>query len=207
MLAIAYDRKESATPEWYDHEMHAEIRWLLRLHWFFRFPHGHCATQWIHYLALKDDGSETSFVGRERSVWGDASSYDDTNAPYYELYAEELVAFFAICFAHCKGTEVVQQKLSRQVRRAAERTGKPVITFHTIDINPSKNILRTEGHISENGLAKALHICRGHFAHYTAEKPLFGKYTGTFYRPMHGRGSAEKGVSIKDYRVHASTPG
>jgi hypothetical protein len=77
---------------------------------------------------------------------GDASSYDDTNAPYYELYAEELVAFFAICFAHCKGTEVVQQKLSRQVRRAAERTGKPVITFHTIDSNPSKNILSTGDH-------------------------------------------------------------
>ena len=32
MIAIASDRKESATPEWYDHEMHAEIRWLLRLH-------------------------------------------------------------------------------------------------------------------------------------------------------------------------------
>src|SRR6266567_1480451 len=79
---------------------------------------------------------------------------------------------------------------------------KPVFTFHTIDIEPSKQVLRTEGHISENGLARALHICRGHFAHYTAEKPLFGKYTGTFYRPMHIRGTAEQGISVKDYRVH-----
>ncbi len=203
LVSIAYDRKESPIPEWHNHELHADIRWLLRFQCFFRLPHGHCATNWIHYLALNDEGGETDFIGRERSIWGvKASVYDDANAPEYELYVEEIIALFAICFAHCKGTEIEEHKPSRQVRRAAERAGKPVFTFHIIDIEPSRKVLRTEGHISENGLAKALHICRGHFAHYTAEKPLFGKLTGTFYRPMHVRGSAESGIAVKDYRIH-----
>jgi len=118
---------------------------------------------------------------------------------------EILIAFMAICFAHCRNAKVEEHQPGRQVKRAGRRAGKPVVSFHTIDIEPSKQILRTEGRIAETGITKALHICRGHFAHYTAEKPLFGKLTGTFYRPLHLRGSAEKGVSMKDYRVPPST--
>jgi hypothetical protein len=46
-----------------------------------------------------------------------------------------------------------------------------------------------------------------HFAHYTEEAPLFGKYTGTFYIPMHVRGRAEQGAVVKDYRVLAPSEG
>jgi hypothetical protein len=50
------------------------------------------------------------------------------------------------------------------------------------------------------GSRKALHVCRGHFAHYR-ERGLFGKYKGTFWRPQHLRGSAEQGMQAKDYRI------
>jgi hypothetical protein len=39
-----------------------------------------------------------------------------------------------------------------------------------------RKVLATEGGISQNGLKKARHICRGHFSEYSEEKPLFGKY-------------------------------
>lgn len=202
LVSVCYDREETPDHVWADTAMRAEIRWIIRLHCFYHLPQGLCSTNWIHYQSITDEGAFEDFIARERSPYSLQSAYDDKNAPFSQMYVEEFIALFAICFSHCKGTEIKEIPVSRQVRRAAERAKKTLYTFHTIDINPSANILRTEGHISENGLARALHICRGHFAHYTVEKPLFGKYTGTFYRPMHIRGKAEQGVSIKDYRVH-----
>ncbi|MCA0455678.1 MAG: hypothetical protein LCI00_17005 [Chloroflexi bacterium] len=42
---------------------------------------------------------------------------------------------------------------------------------------------------------------RGNFATYTDDKPLFGKYTGTFWRPATAVGEVKNGVVIKDYEV------
>lgn len=48
-----------------------------------------------------------------------------------------------------------------------------------------------------------LHLRRGNFAHYTDDAPLFGKYTGTFWRPATVVGSEKNGVVVKDYKVLA----
>ena len=52
-----------------------------------------------------------------------------------------------------------------------------------------------------SGEHNRFHICRGSFAEYTAEKPLFGKYTGRFWRPAHVKGSKEVGEVVKEYDV------
>jgi hypothetical protein len=113
-----------------------------------------------------------------------------------------LTALFAMCFCHCKNITVEEEKVSRQVHHATERAKEPVFTFKTINIHPVKKVMTEEGHVESQGLRRALHICRAHFAHYTQEHPLFGKYTGTFYKPMHVRGSPKKGIVMKDYTVH-----
>lgn len=46
-----------------------------------------------------------------------------------------------------------------------------------------------------------LHLRRGNFAHYSDDAPLFGKYTGTFWRPATVVGNAKNGVVVKDYKV------
>jgi hypothetical protein len=68
--------------------------------------------------------------------------------------------------------------------------------------------MRTEGRVETEGLKRALHICRGHFSHYSEEKPLFGRIAGTFWVPAHVRGSAKEGVIVSDYNVKpvASNP-
>lgn len=162
---------------------------------------------WVYFVALNKDGQST--------VWTQIPNhtmYPDMPGDPPEIleradhfYVGAAIALTAICFAHCKGAEVKEHQPSRQVRRAAERKDEPVYTYKTIDIGPANRVLSGEGNISQNGLAKALHICRGHFAHYTPEKPLFGKYVGTVYKPMHLRGKAENGVVEKDYRVHTET--
>jgi len=48
-----------------------------------------------------------------------------------------------------------------------------------------------------------LHMCRGHVRRYTDDRPLFGKYSGTFYIPAHVKGKMENGIIAKDYELKA----
>lgn len=69
-----------------------------------------------------------------------------------------------------------------------------------------KKILNSEGKAQETGLKKALHICRGHFATYGDDAPLFGKHVGTFWKRMHIRGVAKEGMVAKDYKIGEVKP-
>lgn len=116
------------------------------------------------------------------------------------------IAWLAMSFLSCKN---VARRDATTIDGPSEkwirRQKAPAIRYHVLDINPMKEVLRTEGGIESNGLKKAMHICRGHFATYAPEKPLFGKVTGTFWVPAHVRGSVENGIVDKDYRVMART--
>lgn len=111
----------------------------------------------------------------------------------------------AISFMHCKNVVLEDAPFigPRQQRRALERKGIQQARFKTLVIDPMKQVLKTEGGIEHNGLKKALHICRGHFATYSEDKPLFGRYSGTFWKPAHVRGNADNGTVYKDYKVKA----
>lgn len=117
-----------------------------------------------------------------------------------EIWSPMHVFGLGISFCHCKN---VVRKETEEFRgdRWHRRSGVPLFKFYTLDINPMREVLRTEGKSDETGIQKALHICRGHFSSYSEEKPLFGKYAGTFWVPEHLRGSSEHGVVKKDYRV------
>ena len=111
-------------------------------------------------------------------------------------------ALLALTFMHCKNVqrrEVVQPAFDRQLWQRKHK--RPLVRYHVLDIDPMRKVLRTEGRSDEVGLKKALHICRGHFATYTDEAPLFGKVTGTFWKSQHVRGSAKNGAVVKDYRI------
>lgn len=81
------------------------------------------------------------------------------------------------------------------------------LRFNTINIEPMRSVLRREGRSEESGLRRALHICRGHFATYTEDKPRFGRpgEHGSFWIPQHVRGSVERGVVVSDYNVKPKT--
>lgn len=111
-------------------------------------------------------------------------------------------SFLAISLMHCKNVvKVPAPPPPVPVIKQWERRGRPFLKEYTLDIHPMKRVLATEGGMATNGIKKALHICRGHFATYTDDNPLFGKVTGTFWKPMHTRGSSEIGEIKKDYRI------
>lgn len=117
-------------------------------------------------------------------------------------------ALLTFSFMNCKNVKVEQQEPNAKLSKAFQkRHGRPLLRYHTLEIEPMKQVLETEGGASHNGLKKALHICRGHFATYTPDKPLFGKFTGTVWKTAHVRGNASEGIVAKDYKVKAPKGG
>ena len=159
--------------------------------------YGMVSPPWAVHMIVRADGSPKEMI----TVAPKETPRDDEDTDLVLAWGS--VVLLALCFAHCRGVVQREARPSRQVARQAERSGKPVVTYKVLDIDPVRKVLQTEGHVAHNGLQKALHICRGHFAHYTEDKPLFGKLTGTFYVPMHTRGSLKAGAVVKDYRVLA----
>ena len=109
--------------------------------------------------------------------------------------------FLTLSLMHCRNVERVPKIASPKRSRGAYRN-QSRFTYHTLNIAPMRQVLETEGQSETLGMQRALHICRGHFATY-ADRPLFGKYRGTFWVPMHVRGVVEAGRTAKDYSVKA----
>jgi hypothetical protein len=116
----------------------------------------------------------------------------------------EMMSVFgmAAAFMSCKNVAMVPKEPDPKLAKARQRRNKPPLTkYYTLEIEPMKQVLRTEGKSEEVGLKKALHICRGHFANYSEDKPLFGKVSGRFWIPAHVRGSGDAGEIKKDYKI------
>lgn len=104
-------------------------------------------------------------------------------------------------FMHCKNVESRDVSPPKPLSKKWEKKhGRPQVTYKVLDIDPMKKTLESEGGASESGLKKALHICRGHFAHYP--EGLFNRgEPETVWKPQHVRGSTEAGAVVKDYNV------
>lgn len=106
-----------------------------------------------------------------------------------------------LSFCHCKNVRQETRDAGPPPRPLRNRPKAPRLSYYTLNIDPMRQTLRTEGRSDEVGHKRALHICRGHFATYTPDHPLFGKYVGTYWRPDHVRGNASEGAVVKDYSV------
>lgn len=118
----------------------------------------------------------------------------------HSLATQLSVVGLGISFMHCKNVRQIEEA-EDPGERFRHQYKVPKFRYRTLIIDPMKEVLRTEGGIETNGIKKALHICRGHFATYSEDKPLFGKYAGTFFKPDHVRGKIEHGAVVKDYDV------
>ncbi len=107
---------------------------------------------------------------------------------------------FAVSLMHCKN--IVEVEKGGKNPNIKNRRHRSKGTKHyVLDVIPSRNIKRTEYEQPAGGIQQRLHFRRGHFKEYTVEKPLFGKYTGTFWWEAHAAGSTDIGEVRKDYRI------
>ena len=155
----------------------------------------------LSYLAVAEDGrwlASFNFhnvrVSRWKTFIPDGDTIQDD-----EISPILVVPTFALhCFQSDNQHKIVKYHPTRQVRRNAERKGEIVHPYCVIDMELAGRLLSEKADLGQEKLTASV---RGNFAHYTADKPLFGKYVGTIYRPKHERGMPESNDFRKKLRV------
>ena len=116
-------------------------------------------------------------------------------------------ALMSVCFLHCKNVVLAPRDPDPKFAKAwQKRRGAALSRFHEINISPVQKVLEGEGSVRQNGFAHALHLCRGHFKHYTPQSGFMGrelKEPLTVWCPSHTRGNAENGTVSKRYKIGA----
>lgn len=116
------------------------------------------------------------------------------------------VMTLSLSFINCKNVvlDEVQPETPTQTAEEKRRNIWPKLphSFHTIRIEPFKTRTKTGETVGE-GSTMRLHIVRGHFHTYSADKPLFGnpKLVGQFWIPQHRRGDAAEGDIDAEYDI------
>lgn len=108
---------------------------------------------------------------------------------------------YSLALSNCKN--VVTQEIGNFTDRGKRnRYRKWKYRHYVMQIRPMQEVTKHE-HIGDP-ISKDLsfHFCRGHFKTYTEEKPLFGKYIGTFHWNAYTRGSIKSGIVSKDYNIN-----
>ena len=113
------------------------------------------------------------------------------------------VLLLAFTFLNCRNvklediTEDIQptEKIRRRLRI-------PRVSRYTLNIGGYRSV--SGGNSNEKDVMP-FHLCRGHFATYTEQAPLFGKLVGRFWVPPHTRGNKKNGEVIKDYAILPSS--
>jgi hypothetical protein len=180
-------------------------RWILKAegvallnHRVFKYP----GMVFIHLDELgrfwDDDGSlhifeDERFHDQPKSYW---AKHD---AMPLEIFRELLpFAMKAVSIAHCKNVRLEPLNPPRPQRRKMERDGFKTTVYKTLVIRPMSG--KSAEAKPYQGLMR-YHIVHGHFRTYTAEAPLFGRLTGTFYVPNFVRGEKSNGEVVKNYKV------
>tara|TARA_R110000824_G_scaffold7695_2_gene34763 strand:+ start:4176 stop:5231 length:1056 start_codon:yes stop_codon:yes gene_type:complete len=114
--------------------------------------------------------------------------------------------WYGLSIGNCSNVDLVRGKQHRSVaRRWKRKTGKELMVYRTIHLGGRHTRVVKDGQSGEPSHHVALHLCRGHFRTYTADKPLGGPKgaVGTFWVPSHVRGTKDEGIIVKDYDVNA----
>ena len=109
---------------------------------------------------------------------------------------------FSTTFCHCRNIDYYEISEPEKLRKANIKRGKiPQETYKVLDIGGLKKQAKSNSKNESEEVKTALHICRGHFKTFTEDNPLLGRHTGTYWWPMHKRGSEKNGKINKDYRI------
>jgi hypothetical protein len=135
-----------------------------------------------------------------------------TGGSYVELVGKEAPVFthpalLTMTFLNLKNGTMTPAELHappKFARNYAKRKGQELVRYHTVLVDPSRTTKPSVGGAG-TGRGMPLSLVRGHIVTYRDEpgRRLFGRYSGTYFRPPHVRGTAKEGVSLHDYQVVA----
>lgn len=111
------------------------------------------------------------------------------------------IAYLALGWMNCRNVELVDQRPSLPQRLKRERKGDfPGLEYKKIILDGRSRRSLTSNQEAEKRHQR-LHVVRGHFKTYTADKPLMGKLVGQYWWHQQTRGDADLGVIHHEYEV------
>jgi hypothetical protein len=120
------------------------------------------------------------------------------------ILGPSILALLTQDLMHCKNVVLESQpKPPKLTKSFQKKHAKKPATYNVIKIQPMKAIIHNAGGVGNLGFKRAFSLIRGNYATYTAEKQLFGKVTGRFFRRAHHVGDPELGVKKTEYKVKA----
>lgn len=184
-----------------------EARWWVTIQIAAQFASGEISFSDRFVFGVRPDGR--AIVGKRATLYVAMSETDGDRARMSRV-VEDARAIWRllapnVSLMHCKNVELVERDPYAGLPKSLRKHGKrPLVRYHTLEIEPMRKVLRDEGGMGPNGegLKQALHICRGHFKDYR-QRGLFGKLKGLYWWDQHARGDVEQGVVEKDYAVKA----
>lgn len=172
-------------------EVPAHTKWALWVELFIDFGERECTCQGTHGSILVMVDAEGRSTGVPRII----NMGTNEDEPILKALMSWLhPALLAVSFMHCRNVTVVENPIPPKLqKRYQERhEGAGLGNYKTLVIEPLKQVLRSQGRSGEVGLAKAMHVCRGHFRDYREGKGLFGKYHQLVWTPAVVRGTRGK---------------
>lgn len=130
-----------------------------------------------------------------------ASFYEDAPADY-DVFSDALPFMFALSLTHCRNVTMSDMAVPAAVAKKRAKKGTVSLTFKVLDIKPMRQKLARPTKGGSSDTKNAMHFVRGHMKHFSAEKPLFGKHTGTYWWNLSVRGDEAVGTASKEYQVH-----
>jgi hypothetical protein len=197
VLTVALDPADVQTAEG---DLPAGTKWILWMDLYVYYGRG---------LQLRPDGPHGAmFLAVDAQGSALAAPWMQSYAgPEYSSLMRSLMTWLhptllAVSFLHCRNVRVEDNPVPKPLaKKYHAKNGQWPSAYKTLVIEPLKEILRREGGSDRHGLAKAMHICRGHFADYSMGKGLFGKYHGRFWIPATVRGTKGKSAPAREIEV------
>lgn len=127
---------------------------------------------------------------------GDPQDSQATMSVLHSLWAPSLLA---IGLMNCKNVTTNLDSISIGPKVNRRHPKRDEIQYRTIVVPGHSGVG------SSTGLDRpvAMHRVRGHFKTFTADAPLLGKHTGTYWWGWQVRGKADNGVVVSDYKLGA----
>ena len=91
---------------------------------------------------------------------------------------------------------------SKKKKKKKKRQGREPLSYRVVTVSPHLSTVYEHSNEVKNTRDLPLHVVRGHFRKYTEERPLFGRYSGTFWVAAHAKGSKEHGEIAHEYEVN-----
>lgn len=109
-------------------------------------------------------------------------------------------AMMAVSLMNCRNVTLAEVKAPPAVaKRHRRKHGVATLSHHVVKV-PGASHSGSARHAGDGG-DMPHHLVRGHFKTFTADAPLFGRKTGTYWWGWQARGSKRNGIVTKTYEA------